>query len=164
MSFDVAACAAGDGQRGVGAIVVVWAFDGDVATAQEDRPKALPFGLTSGNGAGALAVIMSYLVFILSIEYGVVEAQDVAQRHIGWMELLHGVGDGVFNDMHGGDAVRAGRGAVAQQVGEHHARENTNHERERCAEDKCLLHEMLPPYKIQVSAPIGLEIVMAARR
>ena len=41
VSFNIETCAAGDGQRGVGAVIKVRPLDGDVASAQEDRPEAL---------------------------------------------------------------------------------------------------------------------------
>src|ERR1700676_2655137 len=49
---------AGDGQRGIRAIVVVRSLYGDIAAAQKYRPEALPFGLAGCHGASALPVVV----------------------------------------------------------------------------------------------------------
>src|ERR1700680_2519331 len=79
VSFNIATCAAGDGQYSIGAVVIEWPLNRDTATFQEYRPEALPFGLACCNGAGTLSVVLPHLLLILSIEDGVVETQHVTQ-------------------------------------------------------------------------------------
>ncbi len=57
----VPAGAAGNGERGVGAVVVVGAFDGDLAAGKQGCPGAFPFGLTDCDSADAVAVVGCYL-------------------------------------------------------------------------------------------------------
>lgn len=70
---DIAACAAGDGENRIGAIIVEWPLDGDIASFQEDRPEALPFGLAGRHCAGALPVVNPHLTFVRGIKHRIVE-------------------------------------------------------------------------------------------
>ena len=98
--MDVFARPARDGERGIRPIVKVWAFNCDLPLIKEGGPETLPLGLPGGNRARALPVIHPHLLRIRGIEDGIVEAQDVTKRHVGWMELLHGVGQRVFDDVY----------------------------------------------------------------
>src|SRR5215472_10437970 len=95
----VLAGAAGDGEGGVGAVVVVGAFDGDVAAGKQGCPGAFPFGLTGRGGADAVAVVGGYLPGIGGVVDRVVPAEHVTHTFAGGMELLHGVGDRVLDDV-----------------------------------------------------------------
>src|SRR6516162_4772348 len=84
----VFAGAAGDGERGVGAVVVVGALDGDVAAAKQGCPGAFPFGLAGRDRADAVAVVGGDLPCVGGVVDRVVEAEHVTQAQFGGMELL----------------------------------------------------------------------------
>ena len=89
---------------------------------------------------------MPDLSLIFGIKYRIVEPKNVSQRHVRRVELLYGISDGTFHHMHRSRTISVHHAAVAQ-VDEHHARQNTNQERERSTEDKRLLHEYFPLVK-----------------
>src|SRR5215467_6378266 len=97
--MDVFASPACDSERGIRPIVKEWALNCDLPLIKEGGPEALPLGLPCSDRARALPIIRSYLLCIFGIEDGVVEGQDVTQRHVGWMEILLCVGQRVFDDM-----------------------------------------------------------------
>src|SRR6516165_7613711 len=95
----VLAGAAGDGERGVGAVVVVGAFDGDLAAGQEGGPGAFPFGLAGGDRADAVAVVGGDRLCVGGVVDRVVPGEHVTQACGVRVELLHGVGDRVLDDV-----------------------------------------------------------------
>src|SRR6266566_4458052 len=85
-----------NGERRIRPIIKEWAFNRDLPMSKQCCPEALPLGLPSCNRTRTLAIIHPNLVFICSIEDGIVEAQYVTQRHVGRMELLYRVSNRVF--------------------------------------------------------------------
>lgn len=144
MALDVGSCAAGDGEGAIGTIVVVGAFDGDVAVFEEDGPEAFPFGFAGGDGAGTLTVVMADLLCVGSVVDRVVKARNVAEGFVGWMPFLYGVGDGVFDDMNGKGVARVSGRAVMQGGGKECAREQANEQSERGTEDEDFFHGHFP--------------------
>src|SRR6516165_6159346 len=91
--------AAGDGERGVGAVVEEGALDGDVAAGKQGCPGAFPFGHAGRNGADAVTVVGGDLPRVGGVKDRVVEAKHVTPAVLGRMELLHRVGDRMLDYM-----------------------------------------------------------------
>src|ERR1017187_5278062 len=117
MCLTIDTCAAGDGERTIGAIIEIWPFYCDIAAIEENRPETLPFGLAGGDCAGALPVIMPDLLRVRCIEHRIVKAKNIAERQLRWVPFLNRIGDGVFNDVDCLNVVRMGRWAAMQQIG-----------------------------------------------
>lgn len=141
--MDVFASPTRDGERGICPIVKEWAFNRDLPLIKEGGPEALPLGLPSGNRARALTIIHPHLVCIIGIEDGIVEGQDVTQRHAARMEILLCVGNRVFDDVYLLHITCMCRRAAAHG-GKQKTRQETNQESEGAGEKKQFLHVDFP--------------------
>src|SRR5579872_4909148 len=97
MRLTINTCSAGDSERTIGAIIVIWPLHSDIAAIKEDSPEALPFGLSGCDGAGTLAVVMPYLLLVGGIIHRVVKPKNVTKRLMRWMPFLYGIGNSMFH-------------------------------------------------------------------
>src|SRR6516165_4066451 len=79
----VSAGAAGDGERGVRAVVEEGAFDGDVAGGKQGCPGTFPFGHAGRHGADAVAVVGGDLPCVGGVKDRVVKPSTSPRLFLG---------------------------------------------------------------------------------
>lgn len=136
----VDACPAGDSKCCIGPIIVVRPFDGNLPLSENDRPEAFPFRLAGGNRAHTGAVVSANLFLVGFVKDRIMEGKHIAKRIIGWMKLLIGVGDRVFDNVN--CLLRAGLSRWAAVQGKQDTSDCSDKEREYCREDEILLHRV----------------------
>src|SRR5258707_4059551 len=128
------------------AVIVVRAFNGDLAAIKEDRPVAFPFGFPGGYAANTEAIVITNLLLISRVENRIVEAKRVAQRIGWWVKLLHRIRNGMFDNMNSLSFMRLSCLSRVSREIKGQPRDDSREQEYHCRDSNGLLFHLNAPF------------------